>query len=281
SGNVMGVARAANGDAVVAFRRNGGLIRRFDENGASAWTRPGPANTRWLTGIVAASDGAFEVVARTGVAPSFDGVAVARYRSDGAPESVFELAPTGPNLASAKVASAVLSGPDDRGNTWCTYITGDPMFLDPIDAAATRLVVDHVVEDVTCVQGTPNSTAERGRLSAIGSAAASENDLTLVADRLPVGQTVLFLGGRSSGFLANPGGSAGDLCLGFPFARYSADLRTSDAAGRAVLALLLPFTPEGIGTVPILAGETWFWQAWHREPASGSHLTSAVSVTFD
>ncbi|MEL6717031.1 MAG: hypothetical protein AAFP86_24860, partial [Planctomycetota bacterium] len=141
-------------------------------------------------------------------------------------------------------------------------------------------VLDEADETVVCGPRTPNATGALGRLVALGSSVAGRDNLTLVAGALPAGQTVLFLNARQGGFTPNPGGSAGDLCLGTPLARYSDALRTSDAAGRARLVLDLSLTPEGDGATAVLAGETWFWQAWHRDTISGSHLTSAVSVTF-
>ena len=49
--------------------------------------------------------------------------------------------------------------------------------------------------------------------------------------------------------------------------------------GLAVDTLALP-SPTGV-SFPILAGETWHFQAWYRDGAIGTNnLTNAIAVTF-
>ena len=138
---------------------------------------------------------------------------------------------------------------------------------------------------VVCEQTTVNSSGAFGRLQAVGSAFAGDDNTTLYADRLPAGQTVLFLNASATAFVPNPGGSAGDLCLGGSISRYArpGELRTSDAQGRATLTLDLENTPSGTSNMAILAGQSFSFQAWHRDlagGAAGSHFTSALTVAF-
>ena len=108
--------------------------------------------------------------------------------------------------------------------------------------------------------------------------------MTLLADRLPPLQFVLFLNARTGDSVPNPGGSDGTLCLGGPIARYvrPGELRRASPVGLASLELALTSPPSGIGTTTILAGETWLFQAWHRDTTpAGSNLTGATEVQFD
>ena len=276
---IIGIRPMDDGGVTVGYRRTGGRVRRLDANGNLVWQRVGPVGATRLRGFEVGTGDAVTAVYETATsAGSIDGVQVVRYGVGGAVLGSHQLESTS-LLPSSTVRNAAVSTPDARGNTWVTYESVDAGV--PQDVAVARLVLDEAEETIECTQSTPNSTGERGRLSALGSPAAGRNNLTLVADRMPAAQSVLFLVARQSGFTPNPGGSAGDLCLGPPLARYVANVLTSDLAGRAALQLDLTRIPEGAGTVAALAGETRFWQAWHREPGGGSHLTSAISVTLD
>ncbi|MEL6431751.1 MAG: hypothetical protein AAFR54_21450, partial [Planctomycetota bacterium] len=57
----------------------------------------------------------------------------------------------------------------------------------------------------------------------------------------------------------------------------------STPLGEAWLRLSLPNTPDGSVVSPVLAGETWYYQAWHRDVVGGAqttNLTDAVAVTY-
>ncbi|MEL6906422.1 MAG: hypothetical protein AAFP22_13500 [Planctomycetota bacterium] len=272
---IVDVQLTADGGVLVGYRRIGGLLRRLDAAGGLVWQRFGQPGVRRLTGFALEPDGVATAAFETSAGPGSVGVQIARYGDDGTLLGTLQLDPTS---SAPAVIGASVSAVDARGNSWVTYVSGATAA--PESVAIARVVLDEVDESVVCGASTPNSTGALGRLAALGSAVADRNNLTLVAGALPAGQTVLFLNARQGGFTPNPGGSAGDLCLGAPLARYSDDLRTSNAAGRARLVLDLSLTPEGDGATAVLAGETWFWQAWHRDTISGSHLTSAVSVTF-
>ena len=52
---------------------------------------------------------------------------------------------------------------------------------------------------------------------------------------------------------------------------------------RSALALTLASTPTPTGPVAVVAGDTWRFQAWHRDTAGGvatSNFTDGVAVTF-
>ena len=93
--------------------------------------------------------------------------------------------------------------------------------------------------------------------------------------------------GASSGegFVANPGGSQGDLCLGSPTGRYvgAGQIQNSGAAGTFSLALDLTQTPLPSGIGAIASGELWRFQAWHRDTFGGaatSNFTDGLEIAF-
>ncbi|MEA5547676.1 formylglycine-generating enzyme family protein, partial [Limnoraphis robusta CCNP1324] len=109
------------------------------------------------------------------------------------------------------------------------------------------------------------------------------NRLTLVAADLPANQFGLFFTGRTQGFVANPGGSVGNLCMSGSIGRYQGpgQVLDSGAAGRIELAVDLALTPEGAGFVQVLAGETWNFQAWFRDFGAGGGATSNFSDALE
>ncbi|MEM9799871.1 MAG: S8 family serine peptidase [Planctomycetota bacterium] len=127
-----------------------------------------------------------------------------------------------------------------------------------------------------------NSSGQRARISAFGSDDASENDLRVEADRLPTNTVGFFLAAPGSGFVANPGGSQGNLCLSGAVGRYSATVLNSGAAGRFSLNLDLGAVPTPTGSIGMSAGTTYHWQAWFRDanPSVTSNLTDGVRVLF-
>ncbi|MEL6713661.1 MAG: hypothetical protein AAFP86_07800, partial [Planctomycetota bacterium] len=173
-----------------------------------------------------------------------------------------------------------LSGSADaRGNVHVAFRVG---FSSSI---AAKIVFGGDQGTLGCSQPTANSTGAFGRLEALGSSVAGDDNLTLRASELPADQTTLFLNALAPGFLPGVSGGAGTLCLGASLSRYLGpdQLRIADQDGEALLQLDLRRTPSGAAFVQVLAGETWYFQAWHRDTAAfgGSHMTNSISVAFD
>lgn len=125
---------------------------------------------------------------------------------------------------------------------------------------------------------TQNSTGKQGKTSAYGSAELSKNELTLLAYDMPPQKFGYFLAGTGSGVVMPPG-SQGRLCLsGKAIARFVPPQPTG-AGGWFELPIDVTAIP---GNGPILPGETWGFQAWHRDdnPNPTSNFTWSVRVTF-
>lgn len=128
----------------------------------------------------------------------------------------------------------------------------------------------------------PNSTGLAGATGATGSIVAPNDDVTLTVRDLPAGQFGIFAVSRIAGNLPVGGGI---LCLGGSIGRFDApgQIFQADASGAADVPIALGAIPLGTGTVPVLPGETWHFQAWHRDIVGGSATSNfalPTRVTF-
>ncbi|MEL6428344.1 MAG: hypothetical protein AAFR54_04140 [Planctomycetota bacterium] len=132
--------------------------------------------------------------------------------------------------------------------------------------------------------GAVNSTGRAGELCMSGSDVAALDVLTAEIDALPPQTFGLLVVSTGFGFVPNPAGSQGDLCIdGAGLSRYSDDVFDSGPAGRASIDLDLSRIPSGTVFVAAMAGATYNWQAWYRDVVGGaqtSNFTGARSVLF-
>ncbi|MEM8710069.1 MAG: VCBS repeat-containing protein [Planctomycetota bacterium] len=132
----------------------------------------------------------------------------------------------------------------------------------------------------------PNSTGFVGRMSVTGSPIVTNNNVVLNAERIPPNSFGLFILSLNSGFFANPGGSQGNLCLSGQVGRFDRPGETQQAngQGRFLLPINLGNIPSpSLGQTQAFAGETWHFQAWHRDTvmgASTSNFTNGVRVSL-
>lgn len=137
-----------------------------------------------------------------------------------------------------------------------------------------------------CVPAIPNSTGRAGRMGAIGSLDIARNDFRLDAWSLPLNSFGYFLIAPLPGDVTGIPNSVGRLCLGGGIGRFvgPGEVFDSGPSGSASLAIDLAAVPNpSLGLVPVQAGETWHFQAWHRDATSTgvtSNFTEGLSVTF-
>ncbi|MEZ6005539.1 MAG: VCBS repeat-containing protein [Planctomycetota bacterium] len=128
-----------------------------------------------------------------------------------------------------------------------------------------------------------NSTGFSARCTATGSAVAAANNFTLTCDRMPNGQFGFFLMGQTQGFVANPGGSLGNLCLGGSIGRLNQIILNSGAAGLVSTPVDLIQMPTPSTPVAVIGGQTWNFQCWYRDLVGGqsvSNFSDGYSVLF-
>ncbi|MEM6672344.1 MAG: hypothetical protein AAF726_05840 [Planctomycetota bacterium] len=129
---------------------------------------------------------------------------------------------------------------------------------------------------------TANSTGEPGDIFAGGRATIAPPGVTLIASSLPPQALTLFLTSRTQGPPSSPGVSSGILCLaGSGIGRFlePGQVQPADADGSAEIQFPLTSLPTPTGFVSAIPGETWSFQAWHRDVGGTSNFTSGVAVT--
>ncbi|MEZ6016970.1 MAG: hypothetical protein R3F49_17765 [Planctomycetota bacterium] len=131
--------------------------------------------------------------------------------------------------------------------------------------------------------GNPNSTGDRGFIAAYGDRGTLTAKV-LLATALPPNAFGYFLCSTSVTLTSNPGGSAGNLCLGGAIGRYSNFVTSSGPSGTITFVLDPTQLSTPNGPVPAIAGQRWQFQLWHRDAISTfttSNFTNAVSLLFE
>lgn len=137
---------------------------------------------------------------------------------------------------------------------------------------------------IVCL-GEANSTGLGASLKISGSDVATDNAMTLNVMNLPMNVNLLFVNSREVNFVANPGGSQGNLCIAsFDMGRHNGAVMNSGAAGAVAFTPNLANLPTGTGFSAAIAGETWYWQGWYRDTVMGtatSNFSAAAAITFN
>lgn len=153
-----------------------------------------------------------------------------------------------------------------------------------ITDAPILVVPDGGLFGTSYCQANPNSTGEEASIFIGGSLLVADNDVTLVASDLPPNQFGIFVNSQVQGFVQNPGGSQGNLCLAGGIGRFSrpGEIKNSGSCGSFLLQVDLNDVARPSGPVAILPGETWNFSCWFRDlnPTSTSNFTDGVTVTF-
>ena len=136
-----------------------------------------------------------------------------------------------------------------------------------------------------CSPANVNSTFQSAQIAATGSTVAAANDVTLIVTQVPFSQFGYFLSSQDQAFIANPGGSQGNLCVGGPsgLGRHLNTLQNSGSSGTMSTVLDLTQIPLQTGaTTTVVSGQTYNFQCWYRDffVVSTSNFSDAISITF-
>ncbi len=133
-----------------------------------------------------------------------------------------------------------------------------------------------------CGPANLNSTSQPAAISAYGVAQAGGQPLTLTAAQMPANQFGYFIVSTTQGFVPNPGGSQGNLCLDGRIGGFTQDVKLSGAGGEFSIDVDTLAIPQPGGPVAIQPGETWNFQAWFRDknPGNTSNFTDGISILF-
>ena len=119
---------------------------------------------------------------------------------------------------------------------------------------------------------------------AYGSRSVAANDVTLRAANLPMQSFGFFNTSRAYGFVANPAGSSGDLCIGgAPIGRYvgPGQIQSSGSGNLVNLSIDVNQIPQPNGFVSAMPGDAWFFQFWYRDSSPNgptSNFNAAIRI---
>ncbi len=310
---VLGQSISANGIEIFLWTEAGGLQRIGGSD--SNYALKAPVAISWDGSIIAGrdADGAPVLWSAQGVTAlgTVDGhVGSAPWAMDGAGTVVVGTAATGDNCVgiepwiwTADLGTLVLKdylaargavGLED----WCLVVPSAVSFdgnvitgngFDPegesrgwiayLDAPPGLNLGESI-----CSPAVSNSSGVPASILTAGSRLVENNATTLHVNGLPTDQAGFFLNGSNSAFVPMAGGSQGNLCLGGAVGRYSraGEVQDSGAFGAIGLTIDLTDSPGAMGPFAILAGQSYFFQAWYRDvnPAATSNFSDAVGVDF-
>jgi hypothetical protein len=158
--------------------------------------------------------------------------------------------------------------------------------LDSTDVAAIEAYLDQRRNGQL---GTPycmanvNASGDVALCRASGSNAIGDNDVVLGCLLATNNANGYFITSRMQGFVPNPGGSRGNLCITGAIGRYATAVFNTTTAGGANRRIDLRTMPSPTGSVAVQAGETWYFQAWFRDTFGAmatSNFTDGYAVTF-
>ena len=182
--------------------------------------------------------------------------------------------------------ASVSSAGDANADGFADVIVGAPLDDDNGNDSGRAWVIAGlgVIGTNYCGPANLNSTGQSAAIEAFGNRFVDLNSVRLTALQLPQQQFGYFLNSQRKGFVPFAGGSQGNLCLAGSIGRYNrpGEILNSEAGGTFSLVLDLTDTPQPTGSVSIMAGETWNFQAWFRDmnPGPTSNFTDGVSITF-
>ncbi|MDA1266467.1 MAG: hypothetical protein O2816_15410 [Planctomycetota bacterium] len=132
-----------------------------------------------------------------------------------------------------------------------------------------------------CTPANLNSTGSAAAIFGFGSDVAGDNFLTLTADQLPANQFAYFLASQTQDFVAFPGGSQGNLCLGGTVGRFVTQIQNSGPGGEVTISVNLSAIPVN-PPAQVMPGETWSFQCWFRDvnPTPTSNFTDGLEILF-
>ena len=130
----------------------------------------------------------------------------------------------------------------------------------------------------------PNSTGQPARLFSRGTTNITDNNLVLGATDLPANSFAMFVTSQTTGFVQNPGSSAGNLCLGGSIGRFRGpgQILPTGTGGPIELPIDLTALPLPTSTVAAQPGEIWYFSLWYRDvtATTTSNFSGTTSLIF-
>ena len=194
----------------------------------------------------------------------------------------------------ADCMALVAAGCDDDGGAGLTSLVTFPAVagttylfqVGGFNGASGDIVMTITECGSTICVGEANSTGVGAVMTAGGSNVVADNALVLTVSSLPLNSMGFIVHSAEENFVANPGGSVGNLCIAsFDMGRFDANVLDSGATGTVMLMPDLNAFPSVAGPFAVMVGETRNFQHWYRDTDMGgaavSNFSSAIGVTFE
>ncbi|MEM9803329.1 MAG: PQQ-binding-like beta-propeller repeat protein [Planctomycetota bacterium] len=186
------------------------------------------------------------------------------------------------------------SSPPNLGRMWCFSADLSTLFFDltlnrqnrggpaladdgvlvVADRSSVRAYREPELGAPLCTMRVPNSTGNFGETVARGSVDAADNRVLLTARNMPLNAFGYFLASKGFNPVTPPGQSNPNFCLSGQIGRYAMNVQSSGLEGRFQQVVDLTDVPQPMGSVSAMAGETWYFQAWHRDVGFGGMASS-------
>ena len=211
--------------------------------------------------------------------PPFDGIGVGRSLAVGRHHVIIgSLGQAGEGRMAARVLSSNDCDQNGVGDS-CDLLLGQGFdlnqnnTLDQCEETGIRY----------CSPAAANSSGDSARIGIFGPPTTALFSLNFHATGLPEGGLGTFMASRGNQVLTNPLYS-GNFCIGgSPAYRNLGGRQFITETGRARVLLNRPLIPDGTGgNLPILPGDTWYFQYWFYDPAASpsTGFSDALGVTF-
>tara|TARA_R110002126_G_scaffold4409_11_gene23193 strand:- start:18000 stop:20432 length:2433 start_codon:yes stop_codon:yes gene_type:complete len=187
---------------------------------------------------------------------------------------------SGEDDSGSRFAAVVWSRQNGASTTGFGQINGAVVYHSHIPQSTARAVGRQFCD------ATPNSVGDDGGrtrswMRMTGTQSTTENHLISCLD-LPANEYGFLLVSGSNA-VSYPSSSEGILCVSGSVGRYTDQLQSSGAAGTMQFSVDPTALVRPWGIQSAMPGETWYFQAWHRDNVNGmstSNFTNAVAVTF-
>ncbi|MEM1453094.1 MAG: hypothetical protein AAF726_21970 [Planctomycetota bacterium] len=153
---------------------------------------------------------------------------------------------------------------------------------DEVEAAIVQEVTSSVEGSQFC-DAEPNASGRSAWIRASNSFYNAGGSIRIRVEDLPQNAFGYAIASLNTAFTPNPGGSAGNLCLGGAIGRFNGQVQDSGTAGAVQVTLDLQNIPQPNGSTSAMAGDRWKFQYWTRDSFGGmatSNFSNGVVVNF-
>lgn len=127
-----------------------------------------------------------------------------------------------------------------------------------------------------------NSTGTSAWIWSTGGSFAGQFAENLFCMDMPPNSFGHFLVSNQPGFVVNPGGSQGNLCLQGSVGRFNrpGEIMNSGSDGFFRLIFDSRSLPSPTGSISVMAGENWYYQCWFRDVGPSSNFSNGIRVEY-